>query len=143
MAAQTALTFVLKDSRPTELHLRPITGCRSKSPLTDDHLHNSSLPLSLRKLSSDLFEWKRYAIYRGGASFCGNRATLDLANSLAGPCARPIEQIANHREVDLEGQTVRSPRPRFITKDSRRVWEIREAGGTLSRPRERRFSWTH
>ena len=46
---------ILKDTRPTELHLRPITGCRSKSALTDDNHHNSSLPLTLRKVSCDFF----------------------------------------------------------------------------------------
>lgn len=40
--------------------------------------------------------------YRGGTSFCGDRATFDLADRLAGPRARAIDQIANHREVDLE-----------------------------------------
>jgi hypothetical protein len=58
--------------------------------------------------------------------------------SLVDALERSVKQ-RTHWEVDLEGQTVRLRRPRFRTKESRRVWEIREAGGTLSRPRERAF----
>jgi hypothetical protein len=43
---------ILKDTRRNELC---ITGCRLKSPLTGDNLHNSSLPPSLRKVSGDFF----------------------------------------------------------------------------------------
>ena len=37
---------------------------------------------------------------RGSASFCGDRATLDLADRLARPLPRAINQIANHGETD-------------------------------------------
>jgi hypothetical protein len=46
---------ILKEARPTELHLRAITGGRSKSPLLDDNLHNRPLHSSLRKVNRDLF----------------------------------------------------------------------------------------